>query len=46
MAKRQIHDTEEIAHTDEDHSRKDLIAYLAFAAILIAAAYLYYTKAI
>lgn len=46
MAKTHTNEPEELAHTDEDHGKKDLIAYLIVAAVLIAAGYLYYTKAI
>lgn len=36
----------EVAHTNDSHKKKDMIAYLILAAVLLAAAYLYYTNAI
>jgi len=36
----------EAEHTDDSHDKKGMIAYLVLAAVLLAAAYLFYTKAI
>ncbi len=36
----------EVAHTNDSHDKKDMIAYMLLAAVLLSAAYLYYTNAI